>query len=85
MRLKTCWRERTGVNEFEWLEDDQLRGLVDEMMVLEMVHYFLSQLNNSINQIKPYDQDAAAFGYIKKHFLITSLGWSRFTSSGEFE
>lgn len=66
MRLKTCWRERTGVNEFEWLEDHQLRGLVDEMMVLEMVHYFLSQLNNSINQIKPYDQDAAAFGYIKK-------------------
>lgn len=39
---------------------------MDEMMILEMVHYFLSQLNNSINQIKPYDQDAAALGYIKK-------------------
>lgn len=36
------------------------------MMILEMVHYFLSQFNNRINQIKPYDQGAAAFGYIKK-------------------
>lgn len=43
------------------------------MMILEMVHYFLSQFNNSINQVKPYDQDAAAFGYIKKSIFWLHL------------
>ena len=43
-----------------------------EMMILEMVHYFLSQLNNSINQIK-HDQDAAALGYIKKSIFWLHL------------